>query len=611
MNIGSHYLGNGRCSFSVWAPFAENVRLKTLAPEERSIAMERRDGGYWGCIAGGVVPGTNYVFCLDPNEEKPDPASHFQPRGVHGPSEVVDHDAFFWEDSGWRGIEPAGMILYEMHIGTFTPGGTFEHAMECLEDLCGTGINTVSIMPVAQFPGERNWGYDGVYPYAVQNSYGGPQGLKAFVNACHRMGIAVILDVVYNHLGPEGNYFEVYAPYFTDKYRTPWGKAINFDGPHSDHVRAYFIGNALHWFEQYHIDGLRLDAIHSIFDMSAKPFLAELSEETEEFSQKDGRKRYLIAESNLNDTRILKQRNECGYELDAQWNDDFHHSLHALLTKDRNGYYADFGDIEDFRKSWREGFVLTWNYSRYRKRRHGTSAAMIPARRFVVCSQNHDQVGNRMHGDRLAAQISFEALKLAAGAVILSPYVPMLFMGEEYGEDAPFLYFVSHSDAELIGAIREGRKKEFSSFQWEGEPPDPQDTAAFERSRLNWHRRLEGDHGILHRFYQRLIRLRKDHPVISKPDNRCLTLVDRPSDGNVFVCIRRQGKRQILYIMNFDPVPRPVSLPEITCTWKKVIDSSTEEWNGPGARLPMSIQSGVHIETNASSIAVYEMEKTE
>jgi maltooligosyltrehalose trehalohydrolase len=460
----------------------------------------------------GIEPGARYVFRLENDRDRPDPASRYQPEGVHGPSEVVDHTAFSWTDKGWSGLALQSMIMYELHTGTFTPEGTFDAIISRLGDLKDLGINAIELMPVAQFPGKRNWGYDGVYPFAVQNSYGGPEGLKRLVNACHARDIAAILDVVYNHLGPEGNYVGEYGPYFTDKYRTPWGNAINFDGSYSDEVRNFFVRNALSWITDYHIDALRIDAIHGIFDYSARHFLRELGEAVHARAGELGRRIYVIPESDLNDVRVISPPELGGYGLDAQWNDDFHHCLHTLLTGEKSGYYKDFGAIDQMERAYRDGFVYSGQYSPFRKRRHGSSSKDRPASQFVVFSQNHDQVGNRMQGERLSSLVSFEALKLAAGCVILSPYLPLLFMGEEYGETAPFLYFVSHSDPGLIEAVRNGRKEEFKAFGWEGEPPDPQDERTFLASELHWEERTKGSHETLLRFYKQLIACERERP---------------------------------------------------------------------------------------------------
>ena len=401
MRVGANYLGDTRCEFFIWAPLLNKVELKIVSPEGNVVSMDRDRLGYWRAGVEGISPGTLYLYRLDSERERPDPASYFQPSGVHEPSEVVDHGAFSWKDESWKGIHLSRMIIYELHVGTFTPEGTFKSIIPRLDELIDSGVNAIEIMPIAQFPGERNWGYDGVYPFAVQNSYGGPDGLKNLVNECHKKGVAVILDVVYNHLGPEGNYLPEFAPCFTDKYKTPWGRAINFDDAYSDGVRNFFIENAIYWLKNYHIDALRLDAVHAIVDAGAKHFLEELAERVEEFSKQEMRKFYLIAESNLNDSRVIKPRELGGYGIDAQWCDDFHHSLRVLITGDRSGYYVDFGDIENLVKSFREGFVYSGRYSEYRKRNFGNSSKGRPGGQFVVFTQNHDHIGNRIFGERL------------------------------------------------------------------------------------------------------------------------------------------------------------------------------------------------------------------
>ena len=446
--------------------------------------MARRRRGYHEVLVDGVEPGTLYRYRLDGTLERPDPASRCQPEDVHGPSQVVDSH-FDWDDSAWCGIPLREYILYELHVGTFTPEGTFEAIIPYLPELKALGITAIELMPIAQFPGQRNWGYDGVYPFAVQHSYGGPDGLKRLVQACHRHGLAVVLDVVYNHLGPDGNYLGDYGPYFTERYKTPWGGALNFDGPYSDEVRRFFIDNALFWVTEFRIDALRLDAVHAILDHSAQPFLQELGLALQARAEHMNRRIYAIAESALNDTRIIRSRELGGYGLDAQWNDDFHHALRVLLTDDRGGYYQDFGELGHLAKAFREGFVYAGDYSAYRRRRHGHSSRHMPAQQFVVFAQNHDQVGNRMFGERLSQLVSLEALKLAASAVLLSPFIPLLFMGEEYGEVAPFQYFISHLDPQLVDAVRRGRREEFAAFAWQGEPPDPQDIATFQRAKLD------------------------------------------------------------------------------------------------------------------------------
>lgn len=601
--IGANYIGNGRCEFTVWAPLLKGVSLRLLHSEEL-VPMDRDASGCWKVAVEGVSPGTRYFFRLEGNRERPDPASNFQPEGVHGPSEVVDHGAFSWEDKDWRGIPLSEMIMYELHVGTFTREGTFDAVIERIPYLKELGVNAIEIMPVAQFPGDRNWGYDGAYPFAVQNSYGGPEGLKMLVNECHKAGIAVILDVVYNHLGPEGNYIWDFALYFTEKYKTPWGWAVNYDDAYSDDVRNYFIENAIYWFDNYHIDALRLDAVHGIFDMSARPFLQELTERVKEFSDRSGRRFYLIAESDLNDSRLIKSRETGGFEIDATWCDDFHHCVHTLLTGERDGYYMDFGSIGQLAKSMREGFVYSGQYSEYRKRDHGNSSRDVPADRFVVFSQNHDQVGNRMMGERLSNLVSFEGLKLAAGVVLLSPYIPLLFMGEEYGKDNPFLYFVSHTDPVLIEAVRKGRKEEFRHFDWKGEPPDPQSKETFLRSKPDWEKIESGRHKIMLDFYRRLIKLRRETPALSRLDKGSLDVCGLESDKVLFLR-RWNGESHIFCVFNFTEreVNIKASLPE--GNWKRVFDSSETSWNGPGSLLPSELRGDETIRVRGHSFAVF------
>jgi maltooligosyltrehalose trehalohydrolase len=470
---------------------------------------------------------------------------------------VVDPAKFVWSDSRWRGAALDEYIIYELHVGTFTPPGTFDGVISRLDYLVELGITAVELMPVAQFPGERNWGYDGTFPFAPQNSYGGPDGLKRLVDACHSCGLAVILDVVYNHLGPEGNYLHAFGPYFTDRYRTPWGDALNFDGPDSDAVRDYFISNALHWISEYHIDALRLDAVHGIYDFSARHILQELAEAVHMEGIELGRKVYVIAESDLNDVRMINPAEAGGYALDAQWNDDFHHALLALLTGERAGYYSDFGTFSDLVKSFNEGFVLTGNYSSFRKRRHGCSSANIKPGQFVSFSQNHDQVGNRMLGERLGEYLSIPQLKLAAATVLLSPYLPLLFMGEEYAESAPFPYFVSHGDADLVEGVRRGRLEEFAAFCNQGTPPDPQAEATFLSAKMDQEQRFLGEQRVLFNFYRELIRLRKEcaplaslsregMKVIASEDELMLAMVRSASDDQLFCLFNYSDQNRVI-----------------------------------------------------------------
>lgn len=604
IKIGAHCRKNGEWRLAVWVPFSEQVEVKVLSPTERLIPMKKDARGYWKVQTKDVGPGTRYFYRLEGERERPDPASDFQPEGVHRCSQIIDHDAFDWNDTNWEGMSLEDTVIYELHVGTFTSQGTFDAVTERLKDLADLGINALNIMPLSQFPGNRNWGYDGVHPFAVQNTYGGPDGFKRLIDACHQHRIAVILDVVYNHLGPEGSYLGEFGPYFTKKYSTPWGKAMNFDGAYSDEVRNFFIQNALHWFVHYHLDGLRLDAVHSIYDMSAKPFLRELQEEVMHFSKKSGRKRFLIAESDLNDVKIIAPKGKGGYGLDAQWCDDYHHALHSLLTAERSGYYADFGKTGNLAKSIREGYVLSGQYSTYRKRRYGISSRKIPASQFIVFSQNHDQVGNRRKGERLSSLLPFEALKLAAGAVLLSPYIPLLFMGEEYSEEAPFLYFTSFSDPELVRAVRKGRREEFQSFQWQSEPPDPQSPETFSRSKLKWDSRREERRGAMLSFYRRLIRLRTTIPALAKLKKENLT-VTALEEEKIILLHRWHEKSHVFILMNFNREDVRVSLPLPEGRWQKVLDSSDRKWMGPERPLPAFLEKNKELMIPASNLSVY------
>ncbi len=588
----------------MWAPFAKRVALQIEAPEKKSQSLNRDDDGYFRGLVENLAPGSRYFYVLDGEKKRPDPASRFQPLGVHGPSEVISAD-FEWKDSAWTGLPLEELVFYELHAGTFTPEGTFEAIIPRLRDLKELGVTIIEVMPVAQFPGKRNWGYDGVYPYAVQNCYGGPEGLKKLVNACHGKGMGVALDVVYNHLGPEGNYLRDFGPYFTERYKTPWGQALNFDGPQSDHVRRFFIENALYWVTEFHIDALRLDAVHAIVDTSAVPFIEELNARVHERAKDLNRAVQVIAESDLNDSRIVRRGELGGYGLDAQWNDDVHHAIHTLLTGEKFGYYEDFGTAEQLARAYSTGFIYSGQYSTYRQRRYGNSSREIPARRFVVCAQNHDQVGNRAQGERLSMIVNYEKLKLAAGAVLLSPFVPLLFMGEEYGEESPFLYFVDHTDEELIAAVRRGRKEEFTRFHWEADVPDPQAEETFERSRLHWSLRDEGKHQMLLSFYAELLRLRRLVPALTNLSKAELKAWACSSTS--LGLERWRGGDRVVAVFNFGEQPAPVCCEVGAGSWGKVIDSAERRWGGGGSTCPEDFEAreDVNLEVPANSFSMF------
>jgi len=512
---------DGGVFFRVWAPLAASVAVHVIhpstpsAPSARVVPMERDADGIFTAFAEELSPGADYYYEIDQGRRRPDPVSRFQPHGVHDASRIVDPDSFVWTDRDWKGLRLEDLITYELHTGTFTLEGTFAGVIDRLPYLRELGITALELMPVAAFPGSRNWGYDGVCLYAPHVAYGGPTGLKQLVDACHRAGVAVVLDVVYNHLGPEGNYLGEYAPFFTDRYRSPWGEAINFDGPNSDGVRRFFIDNALYWLSEYHIDGLRLDAIHGIFDFSARHILRELADAFHAQARALGRHSWLIAESDLNDSRVINPPEIGGHGLDAQWNDDFHHSLHTLLTEKRHGYFADFGRIEDLRKALAEGFVYDGRRSVYRERRHGISSAANPGRQFVVFNQNHDQIANAAAGTRLSGLVTLEQQKLASIILICAPNLPLLFMGEEFGASSPFDYFTSFTDPALARAVSEGRKREYEPFFRDRAFADPQSPETFAHSRLDWDETARTPHRELLIFHRVLISLRTNNRWLS------------------------------------------------------------------------------------------------
>jgi maltooligosyltrehalose trehalohydrolase len=484
----------------VWAPRATTVELVGPAGPRRMAPA----GDGWFRSAGPLAPGTDYAFSLDGGEPRPDPRSPWQPAGVHGPSRTVDQDSFEWTDAGWRGFELCTAVLYELHVGTFTREGTFDGVVGKLDHLASLGVDAVELMPVAAFPGRHGWGYDGVALYAPHEPYGGPSGLARLVDACHARGLGVLIDVVYNHLGPSGNYLAEFGPYFTDRYRTPWGDAVNLDGPGCREVRRFLIDNALMWLRDYHADGLRLDAVHAIFDSSPVHFLEELALEVAALAEVEDRRFWVVAESETTDPRVVRPRQEGGYGLDAVWHDDFHHALHVALTGEHDGYYASFRGARDLSTVLEGGSV------------RGEPA---PPTRLVAFSQNHDQVGNRARGERLVHLVGDQGARLAATLVLQSPFVPLLFMGEEWGASTPFQYFTDHDDPELARAVSAGRRREFEAFGWApSDVPDPQDPATFERSKLRWEEIAEPPHRDLLDWYREFIRLRRQRRLNCRPD---------------------------------------------------------------------------------------------
>jgi maltooligosyltrehalose trehalohydrolase len=491
----------------VWAPNAHEV---TLHSSDQVLAMTKETGGWWHVDAPFVHHGLDYAFGVDGSGPFPDPRSPWQPNGIHGFSRWMDHSAFKWTDAGWQQPPLGSAVIYELHLGTFTSEGTCDAAIGRLDHLVELGITHVELMPVAQFSGDRGWGYDGVDQYAPHQAYGGPEGLKRLVDACHHRGLAVLLDVVYNHLGPAGNYLNQFGPYFTDRYATPWGEAVNFDEQDSHEVRQFFIDNAVMWLQDYHFDGLRIDAVHAILDTSAIHFLEALASAVKNLEATLGRHLVLIAESDLNDPRVIRSPAVGGHGIHAQWNEDFHHALHAVLTGETQGYYQDFGTLAQLAKVLTRGLVYDGCYSAYRRRCHGRPATGISGTRFVGCLQNHDQVGNRALGERTSRLLSPGLLKIGAALVLTSPFVPMLFQGEEWGASSPFLYFTDHREPELGAAVKRGRQKEFAAFGWEAEKvPDPQAEETFAQSRLNWEELQEENSRHMLAWHQSLIALRR------------------------------------------------------------------------------------------------------
>jgi maltooligosyltrehalose trehalohydrolase len=537
----------------VWAPKRSTV---AVAIGDRQLPMRREEGGWWSLDSDLLSPGTDYAFILDGGQPLPDPRSQWQPEGVHERSRIIDHGAFHWNDGGWNPPPLSSALIYELHIGTFTPAGTFDSAIERLFHLVDLGVTHMELMPVSQFSGDRGWGYDGVDLFAPHQVYGGPEGLKRLVDACHSRGLAVIMDVVHNHFGPSGNYLPQFGPYQTAHYRTPWGDAVNFDDAGSNEVRRFLCDSALMWLRDYHCDALRIDAVHAIVDTSAMHFLEQLADEVAILAARLGRHLALIAESDLNDPRIVRPVVAGGYGIDAQWSDDFHHALHACLTGERSGYYADFGGIAPLAKALSHGYVYEGCYSSYRQRRHGRPLIGLSGNRLLGYLQDHDQIGNRAKGERSSMLMNVKRLKTAAAIVLTSPFVPMLFQGEEWGASTPFLYFSGHPEPELGHAVSEGRTREFAAFGWDpSEIPDPQSPETFTRSKLDWAEIAKEPHASLLQWHRELIRLRKHSPELT--DGRLDRVAVRFSEDEQWLTMQRGG---IAILCNLNPKTQHVPL---------------------------------------------------
>jgi maltooligosyltrehalose trehalohydrolase len=551
--------------------------------------MASEAGGYFVHREPQAAEGLRYMYRLADGNEYPDPASRWQPDGVHRPSALFFPESYAWSDAEWRGVVREDLVIYELHVGTFTAEGTFDAAIPRLPDLSSLGVTAIEIMPVAQFPGERGWGYDGAHPCAVQNSYGGPRAMQRFVDAAHRHGLAVLLDVVYNHLGPEGNYFERFGHYVIGRYKTPWGNAINFDGGDSDAVRQFFIDNACMWVRDFHLDGVRLDAVQTIYDFSPRHILADIQAAVQEVAVRANRTVYVIAETDQNDVRLIAPPERGGYGLDGVWNDEFHHSIHSLLTGERDGYYMDYGSSEHVAKALNDVFVYDGYYSPHRRRRHGTRAGDADRTRFVVCIQDHDQIGNRALGERLASLVTPAAQRLAAGLLLLSPYVPLLFMGEEYGERAPFAFFSSFEDAALVEAVRRGRREEFAAllFAWGAELPDPHSPETFKAAKLTWSWPEGSPQAQLRRLYQDLLAARRRWPALRDRQHtaaRILRLSTAENEKSPVLLLNRGGDGGLLAVANLTAKTLPLPVVELG---ERELTLSTEDAKYGGARAAL------------------------
>ncbi len=622
--LGAHPIQGG-ATFRVWAPLAKTVDLKLTAGSgaPRTITMKRH-GDFFEAVVEGAGPGTQYLYVIDGERERPDPRSRRQPLGVHGPSEVVDPAAHAWTDAGWKGLPLEDLIIYELHIGTFTPEGTFDAAIGKLDYLKDLGVNTIELMPVSAFPGTRNWGYDGVHYFAPQDSYGGPGGLKRLVDAAHAMGFAVFMDVVYNHLGPEGNYLREFGPYFTDRYKTPWGDALNYDGENSAEVRRWAIDNAVYWVEEFHMDGLRLDAVFAIFDMSDPHVLAEIAAEVQAAGEKAGRSAYVTAESPLNDARLVRPRPEgCG--LDAHWNDDYHHAVRTAMTGDNRGYLSPFGRMDDIRKAVAIGYVRPGEDYRTHQpiEEPGEAGDPLPAarsldlpgQRIISFIQNHDQVANISAGKRLPEVVGLDGARAAALLLFATPSIPLLFMGEEYAEPNRFLFFVDFGDEYLRDVVRGGRAREMAGMcvqtLTEALEDDATDPRTFERSRLGWNL-SEPRRAAMLRLYKDLIALRRRTPALGELRKDLSSCVVDESKKTVLVLRGHPSAKPVLLAANLGPAPATVDVPGATSGfrpktgWERILFSEDPLYGGRGADLvPDAWAPGSEIVFPPRSAALY------
>jgi len=601
-NIGLTFDGSN-CSFRIWAPQASQVQLSIK--DKNSIDLNPTNYGYWEVNNLTEINEDDQYWVIVNGKQLADPASVYQPEGVHGASQAVKLDEMPINNE-WQNIPLKDYILYELHTGTFSDGGDFEGIAEKLDYLLELGITAIQLMPVAAFAGERNWGYDGVFPFAVQASYGGPKALQQLVALCHSKGLAVVLDVVYNHFGPEGNYLHEFGSYFTDKYKTPWGKAVNFDDRGAHGVREYIVENAIMWFRDFQIDALRLDAVHAIKDHSAVHILQEISKHTDLLSKQTGRPYYLIAECDLNDPKYISPLEQNGLGMHGQWVDEFHHALRVAAGEPKLGYYSDFDGIAHLGKAYQDAYVYTGMYSQERDNFFGKSAKGHHGSQFTVFSQNHDQVGNRMLGERSSTLVSFEMQKLLAAAVLTSPFIPMLFMGEEWAETNPFLYFIDHTDPDLVEAVRKGRREEFSASHLDGQAPDPKADETFHRSKLNWKRLLQPENAKMFEFYKHLIALRKQYRMLQTADLDTVKAYVFQTENSLMIERKCPDEdRSILYLLNFSSSVQQLALPAHLNIYEKILDSAEKKWLGPAASTNIQTDFSLHLIIQPQSFIAY------
>ena len=607
MNVDQRNMGltfdGSHCNFRIWAPKASQIQLSIKNKE--NIDLSRKDYGYWEASNIAEIDENDLYWVVVDGKQLPDPATVYQPEGVHGPSQAVNLNNLPFGDD-WQNIPLKDYIIYELHTGTFSEGGDFEGVAEKLDHLIELGITAIELMPVAAFAGERNWGYDGVYPFAVQASYGGPKALQQLVSLCHSKGLAVILDVVYNHFGPEGNYLHEFGPYFTDKYKTPWGSAVNFDDRGSHGIREYIIENAIMWFRDFHIDALRLDAVHAIKDNSAVHILQEIRKYTDLLSKQTGKTYYLIAECDLNDPRYISNLEQNGLGMHGQWVDEFHHALRVAAGEPKLGYYSDFDGIAHLGKAYQDAYVYTGMYSEERDNFFGKSAQGHHGSQFTVFSQNHDHVGNRMLGERSSSLYSFEMQKLMAAAVLTAPFVPMLFMGEEWAETNPFLYFIDHSDAELVAAVRKGRSEEFAASHLDGQAPDPKAEDTFNRSKLNWKLLQKAENATMFEFYKHLISMRKQYSMLQTADLTTVKAYVFQAENSLMIERKCPDEdKSILCLLNFSSSVQQLSLPPHLTISEKLLDTSEARWLGPSTTTNIQTDFSLHLVVQPQSFIAY------